>query len=132
MELLVNRTSLVLITSRIQRIEHSNDWLSWHSRSQRFRANSLELTLTQRAFLRCMLINTLNPCLVTSSSFNHMNFFYLRAACTTHLILDVITVTVTGVIQGDQKVSVHLMITIQKKKNTEKYFKQFQSLTIIT
>jgi hypothetical protein len=34
-------------------------------------------------------------------------------------------------IQEDQKVSVHLMITVQKK-NTQKYFKQFQSLTMIT
>jgi hypothetical protein len=34
------------------------------------------------------------------------------------------------VIQGDQKVSVHLMITVQE--NMEKYFKQFQSLTMIT
>jgi hypothetical protein len=33
-------------------------------------------------------------------------------------------------VQGDQKVSVHLMITVQK--NTQKYFKQFQSLTMIT
>jgi hypothetical protein len=33
-----------------------------------------------------------------------------------------------GNIQGDQKVSVHLMITV---KNTQKYFKQFQSLTMI-
>jgi hypothetical protein len=32
-------------------------------------------------------------------------------------------------IQGDQKVSVHLMITVQKNKQT--YFKQFQSLTMI-
>jgi hypothetical protein len=32
-------------------------------------------------------------------------------------------------IQGDQKVSVHQMITVQK--NTQKYFKQFQSLTMI-
>jgi hypothetical protein len=32
--------------------------------------------------------------------------------------------------QGDQKVSVHLMITVQKKM--QKYFKQFQSLTKIT
>jgi hypothetical protein len=31
--------------------------------------------------------------------------------------------------QGDQKVSVYLMIEV---KNTQKYFKQFQSLTIIT
>jgi hypothetical protein len=35
------------------------------------------------------------------------------------------------VIQSDQKVSVHLMITVQKK-NTQKYFKHFQSLTMIT
>jgi hypothetical protein len=33
-------------------------------------------------------------------------------------------------IQGDQQVSVHLMITVQK--NEQKYFKQFQSLTMIT
>jgi uncharacterized protein (DUF924 family) len=33
-------------------------------------------------------------------------------------------------IQGDQKVSVHLIITVQKNK--QKYFKQFQSLTMIT
>jgi hypothetical protein len=33
------------------------------------------------------------------------------------------------IIQGDQKVSVHLMITVLKHA---KYFKQFQSLTIIT
>jgi hypothetical protein len=32
-------------------------------------------------------------------------------------------------IQGDQKVSVHLMITVKKK---QKYFKQFQSLTMVT
>jgi hypothetical protein len=32
-------------------------------------------------------------------------------------------------IQGDQKVSVHLMITVQK--TCKKYFKQFQSLTMI-
>jgi hypothetical protein len=32
--------------------------------------------------------------------------------------------------QGDQKVSVHLMITVQQ--NTQKYFKDFQSLTVIT
>jgi hypothetical protein len=32
-------------------------------------------------------------------------------------------------IQGDQKVSLHLMIT---EKNTQKYVKQFQSLTMIT
>jgi hypothetical protein len=32
-------------------------------------------------------------------------------------------------VQGDQKVSVHLMITV---KNTQKYFKQFKSLTVIT
>jgi hypothetical protein len=31
-------------------------------------------------------------------------------------------------IQGDQKVSVHLMITVKKQK----YFKRFQSLTMIT
>jgi hypothetical protein len=31
--------------------------------------------------------------------------------------------------QGDQKVPVHMMITVQ---NTYKYFKQFQSLTVIT
>jgi hypothetical protein len=30
---------------------------------------------------------------------------------------------------GDQKVSIHLMITVQK--NTQKYFKQFQSLTTV-
>jgi hypothetical protein len=34
-------------------------------------------------------------------------------------------------IQGDKKVSVHLMITAQKKKKTQKYFEQFQSLTMI-
>jgi Neuraminidase (sialidase) len=33
------------------------------------------------------------------------------------------------IIQGDQKVFVHLMITVKKK---QKYFKQFQSLTVIT
>jgi hypothetical protein len=33
-------------------------------------------------------------------------------------------------IQDDQKVSVHVMITVQK--NTQKYFKQFQTLTTIT
>jgi hypothetical protein len=33
-------------------------------------------------------------------------------------------------IQGDQNVSVHLMVTVQK--NTQTYFKQFQSLTIMT
>jgi hypothetical protein len=33
-------------------------------------------------------------------------------------------------IQSDQKFCVHLMITLQK--NTQKYFKQFQSLTMIT
>jgi hypothetical protein len=33
------------------------------------------------------------------------------------------------IMQGDQKGSVHLMITEQ---NTQKYFKQFQSLTMIT
>jgi hypothetical protein len=32
--------------------------------------------------------------------------------------------------QGDQKVSVHLMIPVQKNK--QKYFKQFQSLIMIT
>jgi uncharacterized membrane protein YesL len=32
-------------------------------------------------------------------------------------------------IKGDQKVSMHLMITVQKH---QKYFKQFQSLTMIT
>jgi hypothetical protein len=32
-------------------------------------------------------------------------------------------------IQGDQKVSVHLMVRVQK---TQKYFKQFKSLTMIT
>jgi hypothetical protein len=32
-------------------------------------------------------------------------------------------------IQGDQKASMHLKVTVQK--NTQKYFKQFQSLTII-
>jgi cullin 3 len=36
----------------------------------------------------------------------------------------------TELIQGDQKVSVHLMIAVQKKM--QKYFKQFQSLTVIT
>jgi hypothetical protein len=36
----------------------------------------------------------------------------------------------SSVIQGDQKVSVHLMITVQKKKNKQKYFEQFQSLTM--
>jgi hypothetical protein len=35
-----------------------------------------------------------------------------------------------NIIQGNQKVSVHLMITVQKTCN--KYFKQFQSLTMIT
>jgi hypothetical protein len=34
------------------------------------------------------------------------------------------------IVQGDQNVSVHMMITVQK--NTQKYFKQFQSLTMIT
>jgi hypothetical protein len=37
---------------------------------------------------------------------------------------------VTQEVQVDQKVSVHLMITVQK--NTQEYFKQFQSLTMIT
>jgi hypothetical protein len=32
-------------------------------------------------------------------------------------------------LQGDQKVSVHLMITAQKHA---KYFKKFQSLTMVT
>jgi hypothetical protein len=32
-------------------------------------------------------------------------------------------------VQGDQKVSVHLITTVQ---NTQKYFKKFQSLTMIT
>jgi hypothetical protein len=35
-----------------------------------------------------------------------------------------------NLIQGDQKVPVHLMITVQKTH--KKYFKQFQSLTTIT
>jgi hypothetical protein len=42
---------------------------------------------------------------------------------------DEISFTVGSVVQGDQKVSMHLMITVQ---NTQKYFKQFQSLTVIT
>jgi hypothetical protein len=33
-------------------------------------------------------------------------------------------------VQGDQKVSVHLMITVQKTR--PKFFKQFQSLTMKT
>jgi hypothetical protein len=33
------------------------------------------------------------------------------------------------IMQGDQNVSVHLMITVQ---TTQKYFKQFQSITMIT
>jgi hypothetical protein len=33
-------------------------------------------------------------------------------------------------VQGDRKVYVHMMITVQK--NTQKYFKQFHSLIIIT
>jgi hypothetical protein len=35
----------------------------------------------------------------------------------------------SAMLQGDQKVSVYLMITVQKHA---KYFKQFQSLTMIT
>jgi len=35
-------------------------------------------------------------------------------------------------IQGDQKVSVHLTITVQKKHAKIQYFKQFQSPTMIT
>jgi hypothetical protein len=34
------------------------------------------------------------------------------------------------IIHGNHKVSVHLMITVQK--NTQKYFKLFQSITMIT
>jgi hypothetical protein len=37
---------------------------------------------------------------------------------------------VRSVIQGDQKVSVYLMITVQKKH--AKCFKQFHSITMIT
>jgi hypothetical protein len=33
------------------------------------------------------------------------------------------------VVQGDQKVSMHLMITVKKN---QKYFKQFQLLTMMT
>jgi hypothetical protein len=35
-----------------------------------------------------------------------------------------------NIIQGDHKASLHLMITV--KKNTQKYFKQFKSLTVVT
>jgi hypothetical protein len=34
------------------------------------------------------------------------------------------------IVQGDEKIFVYLMMTVQKK--TQKYFKQFQSLTVIT
>jgi hypothetical protein len=40
-----------------------------------------------------------------------------------------IQVNTIFIIQGDKRVSVNLMITAQK---TQKYFKQFQSLTMIT
>ena len=35
-----------------------------------------------------------------------------------------------GAIQSDQKVSVHLPITVQKKNAKIRYFKQFQSYTM--
>jgi hypothetical protein len=34
------------------------------------------------------------------------------------------------IVQDDQNVCMHVMITVQK--NTQKYFKQFQSLTMVT
>jgi hypothetical protein len=48
----------------------------------------------------------------------------------TLLLHNISTHILFAIIQGDQKVSVHLMIPVQK--NTQKYFKQFQSLTMIT
>jgi hypothetical protein len=54
----------------------------------------------------------------------------LHSAGTVYVSRGVLGEVRTEHIQGDQNVSVRLMITVQK--NTKKYFKQFQSLTMIT
>jgi hypothetical protein len=57
------------------------------------------------------------------------NISNLGGPLTTHVDIQSFNALGASHIQGDQKVSVHLMITVQ---NTQKYFKQFQSLTMTT
>jgi hypothetical protein len=55
---------------------------------------------------------------------------WLRTACLGGRARTRAAAEIRAELQGDQKVSIHLMITVQKTR--KKYFKQFQSLATIT
>jgi hypothetical protein len=117
MESVVNRTPVVLIKSLVEGIQHSTRPTVNGSPFTEVLSQLSEIHITQRASVISILINDLPITCYACCVFRHDFFLssYLRAACLTHLVLDLTAVIATGVMYDAVRHAVCVFISMRSK-----------------